>query len=259
MKLWKTGALGLLVLALAPSAVLADEVVHSFAASEVLQPGLVVALDKSQDGAVKPAVYGQENQIYGVVVDPSDAPLTINGKNGQVFVTTSGSYDVLVSTSNGVIRPGDYISMSSVSGIGAKARTSQSTVLGRAAGGFDGTSGVITSSGGSAIGRILVNINVQANPMSSSNILPAFLKRAANSVADKTVSPVRVYTALAVLAAATAAAIVILWSGVSGSLISLGRNPLSRHAILSGLYRVVFTGLGVFILGLAGVYLVLKV
>ncbi|HEX4774835.1 MAG TPA: hypothetical protein VH234_04940, partial [Candidatus Saccharimonadales bacterium] len=56
-----------------------------------------------------------------------------------------------------------------------------------------------------------------------------------------------------------AAAVTILWSGVRSGLISLGRNPLSRHTILSGMYKVIFTGLGIFILGLAGVYLLLKV
>jgi hypothetical protein len=55
------------------------------------------------------------------------------------------------------------------------------------------------------------------------------------------------------------ATIVILWSGVRSSLISLGRNPLSRHAIFSGMYKVILTGLGVFIIGLAGVYLLIKI
>jgi hypothetical protein len=51
----------------------------------------------------------------------------------------------------------------------------------------------------------------------------------------------------------------VLWSGVRGSLIALGRNPLSRKAIFSGMYKVVITGIGIFILGLAGVYLLLRV
>jgi hypothetical protein len=68
-----------------------------------------------------------------------------------------------------------------------------------------------------------------------------------------------VYTALIIFMVSLIAAIVILWSGVRSSLISLGRNPLSRHAIFSGMYKVVFTGLGVFLIGLAGVYLLLKV
>lgn len=250
--------LGLLTLMLLPSAVWAAEVVQSFGADQTLQPGLIVALDKSQAKAVKPAVYGQENQIYGVVVDPGDAPLTLNSQNGHVFVTTSGTYQVLVSTTNGAIKQGDYISLSTVSGIGAKAKAGQSTVLGRAGGGFDGSSGVITSGGGSAIGRIPVSIAIQANPQASNNV-PAFLKRAANSVADKPISVFRIYIAAAILAAAAIAAVAILWSGIRGSFISLGRNPLSKHAIMGGLYRVIFTGLGVFILGLAGVYLVLKV
>lgn len=257
MKFWKTGVLGLLTFILLPGAVWADEVVQSFASSQTLQPGLIVALDKAQTRAVKPAVYGQEDQIYGVVVDPSDAPLTLNSQNGQVFVTTSGTYNVLVSTANGAIKQGDYISLAPTSGIGAKAKSGQSTVLGRAEGSFDGSSGVITTGGGAAIGRLPVAIAIQANPLNS-NTVPAFIKRAADGVADQPVSAVRIYAALAILLAAVAAGVSILWSGIKSSLVSLGRNPLSKRTILGGLYRVIFTGLGVFILGLAGVYLVLK-
>jgi len=55
------------------------------------------------------------------------------------------------------------------------------------------------------------------------------------------------------------AAITILWSGIRSSLVSLGRNPLSRHVILGGLYKVIITGLSVFGIGLLGVYLLLKI
>jgi hypothetical protein len=78
-------------------------------------------------------------------------------------------------------------------------------------------------------------------------------------VANKSVPVIRIYTALFVFMISIMAAVTILWSGVRSSLISLGRNPLSRHSIFIGMYKVVFTGLGVFIIGLAGVYLLLKI
>jgi hypothetical protein len=70
---------------------------------------------------------------------------------------------------------------------------------------------------------------------------------------------IRVYIALLIFLVSLVATVVVLWSGVRSSMISLGRNPLSRHAIFSGMYKVVFTGIGVFVIGLAGVYLLLKV
>src|SRR5579884_2068637 len=250
--------LGVLFLPVAP--VLADNVVEGFTSTQKLQPGLIVALDNPKDRTVKAASASNTNGIYGVVVDPSDAPITLVGENSKVFVATTGTYQVLVSVENGPIKTGDYISMSSVDGIGAKAMISQTVILGRAANGFNGTSNVVTSNNNKAIGRIYVNLGVQKNPLSSTDpTLPSFLRKVANGLANKSVPVIRVYTALLIFLISILAALTILWSGVRGGLISLGRNPLSRKAIFSGMYKTVFTGIGVFIIGLAGVYLLLKV
>lgn len=273
MKLWKLGlnrlmaaaAVVLLFLALfslgslPARAANSNNFVEGFSSKDTLQPGLIVALDSSGTKAVKAAPANKEDSIYGVVVDPSDAPLTLNGQGAQVFVATSGIYRVLVSTLNGAISPGDYISMSSINGIGAKATPVQATTLGQAESGFDGHSNVITSNGGQAIGQIYVNIAVQRNPYANNDPVPVFLKRLAVSLANKPVPVVRIYTALIIFIISVIAAMTILWSGIRSSLVSLGRNPLSRHTILGGMYKVIFTGLSVFAIGLAGVYLLLKI
>jgi hypothetical protein len=260
MKFWKTALLAILAVVIAPAAVWADNVVNGFASQETLQPGIVVQLDSSASKTVKTAPSSDTSKIYGVVVDPSDAPFTLNSQNAQVFVATSGIYRVFVSTVNGAIKPGDYISMSNLNGIGAKATAIQSTIVGQAQSTFDGSKDVITTNGGAAIGRIYVSVGVAKNPLANNDpAIPYFLKKLAVSLANKPVPVVRIYTALLVFALAAVAAITILWSGVRSGLISLGRNPLSRHAILGGMYKVIFTGLGVFAIGLAGVYLLLKI
>lgn len=237
----------------------ANSIVEGFNSVDTLQPGLVVALDNSQSRLVKPAPADKENQMYGVVVDPSDAPFTLNSQGSKVFVATAGIYRVLVSTINGVVKPGDYISMSTINGIAAKATAVQSTTLGQAQSGFDGTANIITNNGGQAIGRIYLNINVQKNPFANTDPVPVFLKRIAVSLASKPVPVVRIYAALAIFIISSIAAITILWSGIRSSLVSLGRNPLSRHTIMGGMYKVIFTGLSVFVIGLAAVYLLLKI
>jgi hypothetical protein len=250
----------LFLAALLPRMAHADNVVAGYTSKDSLQPGEVVAIDKAASRSVKAAPADNANMIYGVVVDPSDAPITLVGDNSKVFVATTGTYQVLVAASGGPVKPGDYISMSSINGIAGKAQVGQPLILGKAQSSFDGATGVVTTSGGMNIGRVYVSIGIAKNPLSNTDpSLPYFLRRVANSVANKSVPVIRVYTALIIFLMSLIAAIVILWSGVQSSLISLGRNPLSRHEIFKGMYKVVFTGLGVFIIGLAGVYLLLKV
>lgn len=256
-------ALGLLTMLILPflnSSAKADNVVLGFTAKDTIQPGEIVSLQDATKKVVKATPADQSNTIYGVVVDPSDAPITLVGQDSKVFVATTGTYQVLVSVSNGVINAGDYISMSSVNGIGAKATPGQPTVLGKAVSGFNGSNNVVTTNNGKNIGRIYVSIAVSKNPISNTDpTLPSFLRKAANGLANKNVPVIRVYTALLIFLISLVSALTVLYSGVRSSLISLGRNPLSRKAIFSGMYKTVFTGLGVFIIGMAGVYLLLKI
>lgn len=239
---------------------LAANVIEGFSSKTAVTPGQVVALDNAATKTVKLAPADNTSAIYGVAIDPSDAPITLVGQNSQVFVAISGTYQVLVSVANGPIKKGDYISMSPIEGIAGKARADQTVILGKAASAFNGTSGVVTTSGGKAIGRIFINISIQKNPISSTDpTVPAFLRRVANGLADKNVPVIRVYTAVLIFLVSLLAALTVLWSGVRSSLISLGRNPLSKKTIFSGMYKTVFTGLGVFIIGMAGVYLLLKI
>jgi hypothetical protein len=238
----------------------ADNVVEGYSATDPVEPGMIVTIDKAAARTVKPAPADSANLIYGVAVDPSDAPITLVGQNSKVFVATTGTYQVLVTATAGPIKPGDYISMSNINGIGGRAQVGQPTILGKAQSSFNGNDNIVSSENNVKIGRIYVSIGIAKNPLANNDpTLPYFLRKIANSVANKSVPVIRVYTAMLIFLVSIVAAIVILWSGVRSSLISLGRNPLSRHAIFSGMYKVVFTGLGVFIIGLAGVYLLLKV
>jgi hypothetical protein len=251
---------GLLLFSLHPVAAKADNIIQGFDSKETLQPGIMVTLDRAGSKTVKILPGTNSDQIFGVVIDPTDAPFTLNGQANKVFVATSGSFQVLVSTIGGIIKSGDFITVSNLDGIGQKATSAQSRIIGQALSGFNGTSNVITTSDKTAIGRVFVQINPQNNPLANNAVLvPSFLRKASNAVAGKSVPAVRIYGALGVFIFSALVSILVLWSGVRGSLIALGRNPLSRKAIFSGMYKVVFSGIGIFILGLAGVYLLLKI
>jgi hypothetical protein len=238
----------------------ADTIVRGFKASGTLQPGLIVALNQKTSDAVEVTPGNDPSRIYGVVIDPSQAPVTVQQEGQQVFVATGGNYPVLVSTQNGVIKSGDYISVSSVNGIGAKASENQSLVLGQAVEAFDGKSNVITTgASGSAIGRIAVSIIPGKNPLVKDSVaIPAPLKRFGQAVAGKNVSALRIYASILFFIITAAIAFGVLWAGVRNGMISIGRNPLSKKSIMGGLVQVIIVAFGVFIVGMVGVYLLLK-
>lgn len=239
----------------------ADTIVRAFNSKETLQPGWVVALDKDTANTVDVAPADNPNKIYGVVIDPSRAPATLQPQQGlKIFVATSGSYPVLVTTQNGLISPGDYISMSSTNGIAAKATPDQPYILGQALEEFDGDTNVITGgTSGEAIGRIMASITPGRNPLTENKVaIPEPLRRAGEAIAGKNVTPLRIYAASAVFVATAVIVASILWVGVRSGMISIGRNPLSKHSIIQGLIQVIIVAVLVFAAGIFAVYLLLR-
>lgn len=240
--------------------VYADVVVEGFLAKGNLKIGQIVSLSDKAATTVQSSPANESNQIYGVVVDNSKAPITLTHQTQQVYVATGGDYPVMVSDENGPISPGAYISVGSLDGIGIKATPNQPVVLGHADTAFSPPTGVISKSGKYSIGRINVTISVMPNPMFKNTLaIPQPLQKIGNSIAGSEVSPLRVYIALLVFVVATALSVILLTVGVRSALIALGRNPLSRHSILQGMFQVIAVSLVIFCSALVGVYLILKI
>jgi len=236
----------------------ADNVVQTFSSSTTLKAGQVVSLgDKASTVEVTP---GDNSSImYGVVIDSTQAPLTLVGQGQPVYVASNGDYQVMLDTENGPIKTGDYISMSSTAGVGAKASIDQSTVLGRAEANFDGSKNVIGHDGRYAVGKVLMGIAVSRNPQFKNTLtVPSPLQKIGNSIAGREVSPFKIYVAVIIFVTATALAIILLVVGIRSAMVAIGRNPLSRHTILRGLFQIISTSLIIFIGSLVGVYLILK-
>lgn len=242
-----------------PSSSSADTIVQGFKTKTTLQPGLIVGLDKVSKDTVEPVARNEAERIYGIVIDPAQAPATVRQQGEQTFIATGGNYPTLVSTENGAIGIGDYISVSSIGGIGSKA-SEQATVIGRALEPFDGKSSVITTtSEGRSIGKVMVGIVPGKNPLVEDDIaIPAPLKRFGEAIAGKNVSASRIYAALAIFVVTSIIAISVLWVGIRSGMISIGRNPLSRLSIMNSLIQIIVTAILVFIVGMFGVYLLLR-
>jgi hypothetical protein len=262
-------ALGFLVFLSFISPLQAQTVTQGYGSDEQLQRGMIVQLKKSDTTKVEAVKYETADQMQGVVVDANDAPVTLSGDNKKTFVANGGHFAVLVSDQNGQINAGDYVTISNLAGVGMKASDLDPVVVGRALGGFNGKDSVVSeakiedSTGQSKtvhLGRVDTDISVSRNPLlrAKEPNLPDALKRAAETIAGKEVNATRVYIGLIIFIIASLISTILLYSGIRSALISIGRNPLSKKSIIRGMLQVIITSLIIFITGLFGVYLLLK-
>ena len=219
---------------------------------------------------VEPTSFDNDERMHGVVVSANDAPFTLSTDEEKTFVATKGRFEVFVSNENGTVQAGDFITISRVAGIGMKAGEREPYIIGKAISGFDGETGVLSTTevddNGTvkkvAIGRIQVDIGVSGNPLlkpTKAN-LPGFLERTAETIAGKSpVNPIRVYISMVILFVAASVSGILLYSGVRSALISIGRNPLSKKSITRSLLQVIMTSIIILLLGVFGVYLLLRI
>lgn len=260
---------GLIFFSVSSSLVSAQSVTQGYSTDKVLQRGTVVALDAADTAKVAAANTENQDRIHGVVVASNDSTITLSDELEKTFVATIGRFETLVSTEAGVIQPGDFLTVSNISGIAKKAGENDKYTVGKAIEGFDGNANAISQtqlkdSLGNvqdvAIGRILVDINVGSNPLlkpAASN-LPQFLEKATEAIAGKQVSPVRVYVGIVILFLAGVLSGSLLYSGIRSSMISIGRNPLSKKSVTKSMLQIILTSIIIFMIGLFGVYLLLR-
>jgi len=265
--------LGIFIFALSPvsAETYGGGSVAGYAADSTLDSGRIVQLTGEKSNRVKIATQSEVQNMFGVTVDRNQVPMTITNDDleNEVFVAVSGTYSVLVSTQNGAISSGDYITLSSIDGLAMKAGEEEVTVFGRANAAFDGTGITLgtqplkDSAGGTknvSFGSVPVTIDIKNNPNHKSTTadVPAFLQRVGQAIAEKDVSPVRIYLSLGITAVSLIAAIAVVYAGVRNSVISIGRNPMSKRSIFRALVEVILTGILILIIGLFAVYLLLK-
>ena len=245
--------------------------VQGYAAETPLDTGTIVQLTGKGSNTVKIATQSELQNMFGVTVDASQQPLTVSNDDAknEVFVAVSGTYNVLVSTQGGDIKSGDYVTLSSLNGIAMKASTEQKTVFGRANRDFDGkgaklgTASLKDDAGGTktvTLGVVPVTIDIRRNPNDKSTKanVPEFLERIGEAVAEKEVSPIRIYLSMGITVVSIIAAIAMLYAGIRNGVISIGRNPMSKKSIFRALLEVVLTSMLILVIGLFAVYLLLR-
>lgn len=246
--------------------------VQGYLTDKPIDTGTIVQLAGKDSNRVKVAVQAELQSMFGVTVDRNQLPFTISneGAQNEVFVAVSGTYNVIVSTQNGPIAAGDYVTLSSINGVAMKAGTKEKTVFGRANAKFTGKEVVLgkatlkDTSGKEnktvLLGAVPVTIDIRSNPNDESTKVnvPDALQRIGKAIAEKEVSPIRIYLSMAITAISIIAAIAILYSGVRNGVISIGRNPMSKKSIFRALLEIILTSVVILIIGLFAVYLLLR-
>lgn len=278
MKVWRAVVVVVLAIGIfmAPLPALAADPsnggVQGYAADRAIDFGTIVELTGDNSDRVKIATQKDLQNMFGVVVDPRQLSVQISNESveNETYVAVSGTYTVLVSTQGGAIAAGDYVTLSSINGVAMKAGTEELTVFGRAAAGFDGkgvTLGKTTlkdvdgnTTQSVALGSVPVTIDIKRNPneKSTKTDVPEFLERIGQAIAEKEVSPIRIYLSMAITAISLIAGIIVLYSGVKNGVISIGRNPMSKKSIFRALLETILTSFLILIIGLFAVYLLLR-
>ena len=247
----------------------AQNVSQGYKSDKVLQRGTVVSLDGQDTLKVVAATRENQDKLHGLVIASNDASFTLSEGTEKTFVATVGRFDGLVSNEAGTINPGDFLTISSVAGVAMKAGEFDPYTVGKAIEGYDGSANSVStttlkdSTGNSqevSIGRISVDVSVGSNPLlrPAESTLPEFLEKAAEQIADKPVSPVRVYLGIIIIIAAAGIAGSLVYSGTRSSIISIGRNPLSKKSISKSMTQIILSSIIIFLIGLFGVYLLLR-
>lgn len=199
--------------------------------SEDVSAGDIVSLSK--DG-LKKSSSAYDSQIYGVI---AESPIiSVEPKTDQTkAVVSSGVAQVKVSTANGNIQVGDFITTSTTAGVGQKA-TESGYVLGKAMAAFDGQ------------GDSLISVSVEIGSKESGSSAPAgFLQTIVGDISKLRLTLAAIL-GVVILLGSVVAFIRLVNSGV----VAMGRNPLARAQIMRSMFVSGFLVVSIMVLGLGG-------
>lgn len=206
--------------------------VYEVADTEAVDGDILKATDK---GLIRTNI-GFDNKIFGVI---QDTPLVVyRSETKGKPVIRSGVAQVNVTTLNGPIKYGDYITSSSVPGKGQKASESGYT-LGMALAAFTGEGAEQTDgpNGKVAVGKIPIAVRIEYTELSN----PRFAGRLFGFVGTAFLENINDPKQLGNVVRFVAAGLVILLSftfgfltfsrSIAKSIEALGRNPLAKSTI----------------------------
>lgn len=206
--------------------------IYEIAEKDAVEGDILKATDK---GLVRTTI-GFDNKMFGVI---QDQPLLVYRTETQGKpVVRSGVAQVNVTTLNGAIKYGDYITSSSIPGKGQKALESGYT-FGMALGAFDGKEAtqIDGPNGKVASGKIPVAMRIEYTELTNPRFAGRLFGFVGTTLLENVSDPKQIGTVVRFIAAG----LVILLSftfgfltfsrSIAKSIEALGRNPLAKSTI----------------------------
>lgn len=262
----RLGLLGAVVAALLPWSVFAlTAVSEGYTSDSKLPLASIVSLKKGSTKDVELTTSDNVDNMLGAVIAPENSLLSLtNGSSTETQVATNGEIQVLVSDINGIVKRGDHITASPISGVGMKT-TTNARVLGIAQGDVvdaDTQKQTYKDSGGTERTVRITTVPVQINisyyfKEPDKTLVPSALQNVANSLAGKEVSTMPILISTAIFTVMIVVVVAIVYSLIRSSIISVGRNPMSQSAVYRGVIQISALVLAILGVGVIAIYLVL--
>lgn len=188
------------------------------------------------DGRYQLSQLSADSRMYGVITNDPAIVIALSSEPDQLPVVSSGRVNARVSTINGPIKAGDYITSSLIPGIGAK-----------------------TTGYGYILGTALADYS-EKNPEKIGHIPVAVSIRAISPLVEFDTDPFEFLRYLLAIIIATTSIIVgfvyfgkVAQSGVE----AIGRNPLASKLIQFGILLNLFLTLGIVAAGVVIAYIII--
>lgn len=228
-------------------------------------PGALVSLKTGTANTIELSTIENTDRLLGVAGENS--LIELSDGTSKMQVVTTGEATALVSDINGEVKTGDKITTSPIAGVGMKALTS-TLVIGTAQANLasvETNTHTVTDKSGNKktvhIGAVAMQVDKVFYEASQdqNSYVPPVLQNFANNLLGRQVSPIRVMLASMLIVFVFAAVVVLIYTSIRSSIISIGRNPLSENAVRKSLLQVGITSFGVMAFTVIVVYLILTV
>ncbi len=245
----------------------ASTMTQGFISPKPVKDGELVSTNNNP-GIIQKATTANADSMVGVAAVGESALLSVTTTANEVPVATAGIANAILSTANGDIKVGDKITASPLEGVGAKA-VKTARVIGVAQASLDAkTPGATKTKVKDKSGKerevyiakvpILVSLSWYMLGEGKPNLVPSFLQSIANAIAGRQVSTLPLTIGVIILVITIMSAGVITFTATRSSIISIGRNPLSRGSVIGSLIQVMFLVIGILATGMGAIFLVLR-
>jgi hypothetical protein len=242
----------LLLIPVAANAATAN-VSYPYQSTSVISPGSIVSAASNKTGYIDLANTNNSSKLLGVAVNRTDSLIAVGQSQATIQVAVNGIAEVLVSNLNGNISYGTEVSASPLNGIGMKALPGARTI-GIAESALSGSEKTVTTeevknkNGQTTtvkVGYIDINIAIGTSSVPTGGQKLNSLQKVIRSLTGKSIPTIRIIISLAIAFFAGVALITIIYSSISKTVVSVGRNPLAKHAIFVTLGFIMLMALSI--------------